>query len=62
MQRNQEDSPLPSDPPAREDIMSSEPAEQERNPASRESSPLPPESAGREDIISAEAPDEPAGG
>jgi hypothetical protein len=51
MQRDQQGTPLPPDPPGREDIISGEQREEGQLPSDREDAPLPHDPVGPEDVL-----------
>jgi hypothetical protein len=54
MQRDQQATPLPPDPPGREDIISGEQREEGRIPGDREDTPLPRDPVDSEDVLGSE--------
>ena len=57
MQRDQQATPLPPDPPGREDIISGEQRKEGQIPGDREDSPLPHDPVAPEDVLGSESRD-----
>jgi hypothetical protein len=59
MQRDQQATPLPPDPPGREDIVSGEQREEDPGQGNREDAPLPRDPVGPEDTLGSESQERP---